>query len=86
MSDLIERIEAAPLTPDADRWARIGNRAAELCYADKCPADNICVWSCSAVCPSDKYLFAASREIFSEYWENHPLTAALRAQNGDCHG
>src|SRR3546814_4871510 len=61
-----------PVLNSGQRLAMIGKRAAELCYAAHCPADNICVGSCAAVCPPDEFLAAASREVFAKYWASHP--------------
>ncbi len=55
------------------RLSQIGIRAARLCYADGCPADNICVGSCAVVVPASKYLTAAAEEIFAEYWSPERL-------------
>lgn len=60
---------------DKQRLSEIGIRAARLCFASGCPADNVCVTSCAAVCPGIEYLKAASDAVFSEYWANHPTLA-----------
>jgi hypothetical protein len=67
---------AAKLT-EGERLSRIGQLAAVLCYADRCPADNICIGSCAAVVPETKYLKQAAEQVFREYWASRP--AALRS-------
>ena len=51
------------------RLDRIGNLAAELCYANRGSCqDNICIGECMAVCPFE-YLQEAAQIVFDDYWK-----------------
>lgn len=62
-----------------DRLAEIGRRAARLCYAEGKGCDSICLGSCAAVVPMDKYLIEAADQVFTEYWDNHPANSSTEA-------
>ncbi len=51
----------------------IEKRARELCYAEQATSriscENYCSGTCRAVCPDERLLVLASRQLFREHWQ-----------------